>query len=525
MNRMRTVKSRFTLMLMALMVVIIFAMPENVSAAEKRVTVGDFVMTTTNVNGLTEKDYLAEKHKDGYWTLHIFTSKPIEVKMRDGLKKTDDRIKVEKKKGISKVDLTINKLVFKTVEYAQPIQILNEYEDKFEVDLTIKGLNVFQNKTGGISADNCRLNIKGGKIEASGCISGSNANLYITDTKLNFTTGDGGIDVFTYTNKPLYKADAKLKNVTFNRAKVGNQALRADGMLTIENSTVKTKANRGSAGIVGRSGLIIKNSTIHTDCTTDGLFVYKGILQITDSIVRLNTNLDDLSYVGDADEEFGIQVLYGDIKIKRSNVNVLSESNSDGKYGIYGKKVQLIDSIVNVKEYQKGIRAKKQGLFIDSSNVRVEARDKAIMVGSQNGIAKKKLSLSGCTLKNGVKKGYYNGKYVVVRTKNGGVAKRVTIKMTKPGKPLLTLSNVADTGKIKLSWTTTPMDTKYQVFRAVKKNGKYTRIATIDKVKTTKKATYVDTKAKTGRTYYYKVRTIAGEKKSAYSAIKSRACK
>ena len=239
----------------------------------------------------------------------------------------------------------------------------------------------------------------------------------------------------------------------------------------------------------------------------------------------MKTNLDDLSYVGDGDEEFGIRNLYGNILIKRSKVNVTSESKGDGKYGIYGKKIQIIDSSVNVKSYQRGIKAKKEGLTIDSSNVYVSAKDKAIMVGPKSGISTKKLSLSGCTMKDGRKKGRYDNKYVVVKTKSGNSAKTVSIKMTKPGKPVLSLSNEKDTGKIKLSWTTTPLDSKYQIYRAVKKDGKYTRIATVEKVKTTKKATYIDKKAKAGKTYYYKVRTIAGEKKSAYSTVKSRRCK
>ena len=59
--------------------------------------------------------------------------------------------------------------------------------------------------------------------------------------------------------------------------------------------------------------------------------------------------------------------------------------------------------------------------------------------------------------------------------------------------------------------------TKYYVYRATSKNGKYTKVATVTAT------TYRDSKAKKGKTYYYKVKAVAANSKanSAYSSIVS----
>ena len=70
--------------------------------------------------------------------------------------------------------------------------------------------------------------------------------------------------------------------------------------------------------------------------------------------------------------------------------------------------------------------------------------------------------------------------------------------------------------KPKLSWKAVEGATKYYVYRATSKSGKYTKIATV-----TDATSYRDSKAKKGKTYYYKVKAIAANKKanSAYSSV------
>ena len=84
----------------------------------------------------------------------------------------------------------------------------------------------------------------------------------------------------------------------------------------------------------------------------------------------------------------------------------------------------------------------------------------------------------------------------------------------------VTLSNVASTGKIKISWEAVDGATKYEVYRATSKDGTYSRIST------TANTSVTNTKAEAGKTYYYKVRAICDvdAAAAAYSAVKSRTC-
>ena len=84
----------------------------------------------------------------------------------------------------------------------------------------------------------------------------------------------------------------------------------------------------------------------------------------------------------------------------------------------------------------------------------------------------------------------------------------------------VTVSNVASTGKIKVSWEAVEGATKYEVYRATSKSGTYSRITT------TANTSITNTKTDAGKTYYYKVRAICDvdAAAAAYSAIKSRTC-
>ena len=87
--------------------------------------------------------------------------------------------------------------------------------------------------------------------------------------------------------------------------------------------------------------------------------------------------------------------------------------------------------------------------------------------------------------------------------------------------PTITLSNVASSGKIKISWKAVEGATKYEVYRATSKTGTYSLLTT------TTSTSVTNTKNSTpGKTYYYKVRALgsASAATSAYSEVKSRTC-
>lgn len=85
--------------------------------------------------------------------------------------------------------------------------------------------------------------------------------------------------------------------------------------------------------------------------------------------------------------------------------------------------------------------------------------------------------------------------------------------------PSVSVSCVASTGKIKVSWSSVSGAAKYQVYRATSKNGSYSLAIT----KTT--TSYINTSAVAGKTYYYKVRAVAADgTKGTFSEIKYRTC-
>jgi len=141
---------------------------------------------------------------------------------------------------------------------------------------------------------------------------------------------------------------------------------------------------------------------------------------------------------------------------------------------------------------------------------------------SKNGTYKKiKTITSGsstsCTnksLKNG--KTYYY-KIRAYKTVDGNkkyskfcdiLSKKVTL-----GKPTVT-ANVKNASSITLSWKKVSGAKKYVIYRATSKN------ATYKKIKTVTSLSYTNTKLKSNKTYYYKIKAVQGSYKSASSTVK-----
>lgn len=107
-------------------------------------------------------------------------------------------------------------------------------------------------------------------------------------------------------------------------------------------------------------------------------------------------------------------------------------------------------------------------------------------------------------------KNYYS-KYTPVKT--------AELKMAKPQLKKVSVSNGK---KIKVTWNRDSKADGYYIYRATSKKGTYKRVKTITKNKT---VSWSDTNIKTGKTYYYKVRSFVkastGTKSSSYSAVLS----
>ncbi len=95
---------------------------------------------------------------------------------------------------------------------------------------------------------------------------------------------------------------------------------------------------------------------------------------------------------------------------------------------------------------------------------------------------------------------------------------KITCKFPRPA---VTLSNVKDSGKIRVRWTAVAGAQGYKVYRATSKTGEYRLI------KTTTSTAMTNTSTEAGKRYYYKVRAVATSSaaNSAFSAVSSRVCK
>ena len=75
--------------------------------------------------------------------------------------------------------------------------------------------------------------------------------------------------------------------------------------------------------------------------------------------------------------------------------------------------------------------------------------------------------------------------------------------------------------KLKVSWKVVPAATSYQIYRSTAKDGDYQNIKTINSVGT---SSWTDGSVKTGKTYYYKIKTVVktqnGEQTSGFSNVK-----
>ena len=93
-----------------------------------------------------------------------------------------------------------------------------------------------------------------------------------------------------------------------------------------------------------------------------------------------------------------------------------------------------------------------------------------------------------------------------------GKVKSVT---PKPAAPVVKIGNSASSGKPMLTWNAVSGATSYKVYRATSQNGTYSLLGTVTTT------SYINTGAKAGVTYYYKVKAVNSAGESAYSNIVS----
>ena len=81
--------------------------------------------------------------------------------------------------------------------------------------------------------------------------------------------------------------------------------------------------------------------------------------------------------------------------------------------------------------------------------------------------------------------------------------------------PVLAVGYSSVSGKPQLTWKAIPGATEYQVYRSTQQNSGYS------KINTTTATSYVNTGAKAGTTYYYRIVAVKGTAASDFSNIVS----
>jgi len=130
-----------------------------------------------------------------------------------------------------------------------------------------------------------------------------------------------------------------------------------------------------------------------------------------------------------------------------------------------------------------------------------------------------KTSLTNTSTEAGTKY-YYKVRAVHENTSANSAYSSVKSRIADLAQPTITVSNVASTGKIKISWKAVEGATKYEVWRATDEWGTFTRISTTTNLSVTNNSASVNDQ------YWYKVRAICAntDGNSAYSAVKSAWC-
>ena len=143
---------------------------------------------------------------------------------------------------------------------------------------------------------------------------------------------------------------------------------------------------------------------------------------------------------------------------------------------------------------------------------------------SKNGTYTKLNTISGTSFTNTSANAGYSYYYKVRAIDKNGVKSdfsKIVGRTCDCAAPVVKVSNVASTGKIKLTWNDITGAAKYEVYRATSKNGTYTKIYT------TTGTSLINSSVTPGKLYYYKVKAISARTSSAdsaFSAVVYRTC-
>ncbi|MCI8489203.1 MAG: hypothetical protein HFJ04_02945 [Lachnospiraceae bacterium] len=219
------------------------------------------------------------------------------------------------------------------------------------------------------------------------------------------------------------------------------------------------------------------------------------ISNASDAKTFLSTNTA-LKKLGIADAK-GIAASYG-LKKSEDSTDTLQKTKITRLVGKSSKSVSLKwNKVAGAGGYEIYRSTKKNGSYSRVATVK--------KAGS--------VTYTDKTVKNG--KNYY---YKIRAYKGSGDSKITSGFCTAQNVKLLkkpAISAKSQAAKIKVSWKKVGGAAKYEIYRCTSKNGSFKKIATVKDA-----ASYMDTKKKSNKTYYYKVRAVgSGIQGNTYSSF------
>lgn len=303
----------------------------------------------------------------------------------------------------------------------------------------------------------------------------------------------GGVNITSFTGNVInaagkngvYMTLGKTGSITSNKitsAGANGIAISSQNVNSIKKNTVN-KAKKSGIYIGEGAKVISVNSNSITAPVEKGIIVYYD---------KKKAGVKEIAYnkiVNAKGNGISIQGTVWDMTVKKNTITgcgghgiILAPKDVTHKINISGNSIAGIKS-----EIKNGIQITKAYVNVMSNTI----TKFGWAVNASQGSSK------GCIYSDNSYSSNYNNKARICGNAS-------SLKVKKLSTPVISTKSYTSKG-VKLKWKKVSSATEYNIYRATKRNGTYKKIAV---VKSSKSMVYIDSKAKNGKKYYYKIVAI-----------------